>query len=276
MMELGLSQYDAGDFLLAYCALIVVGWLLALIVPMLLRPVGEPGIPRTAGQYAALASGKSRYAEAIMADLLASGRLEMEGKRFHVRDRQVASGGAETRLMSLGDSFGWKSFVRAVDDGYRVDRDTLVEAGLLNGSGQALPVRLIAVVPMVLILLLGLYRFQAGNALGEPVAILAVLMAVGGVVIAWRLLAGLRRTREGERALKDARQENVGLRRAPTRDQMGLGVAIFGTAVLAGTPFDPLHAMRHGSGGDAGAAAGDGGDGGSGCGGGGGCGGCGG
>jgi len=276
MMELGLSDYGAGDFLILYAGLIVLGWLLALIVPMLLRPIGEPGVPQTAGQYAALASGKTRYAEAVMADLLASGRLELEGKTFHVRDRQAATGGAETRLMSLGDSFGWRSFVRAIDDAYRMDREALVEAGLLTGSGQALPVRLIAVVPLVLIELLGLYRLQAGRALGEPVAILAVLMVLGLVVIGWRLLAGLRRTREGVRALKDARQENIGLRRAPTRDHMGLGVAIFGTAVLAGTPFDPLHAMRHGSG-DAGAGyAGDGGgDGGSGCGGGG-CGGCGG
>jgi uncharacterized protein (TIGR04222 family) len=275
-MGLGLADYGAEQFLILYSGLIVLGWLLALVVPLILRPVGEPGVPQDAGQYAALASGKSRYAEAVMAGLLASGRLELEGKTFHVRERQAATGGAETRLMSLGDSFGWKSFVRAIDDGYRMDRDTLIEAGLLTGSGQALKVRLMAVIPMVLILLLGLYRLQAGRALGEPVGILAVLMVAGVVVIGWRLLSGIRRTREGERALREARQENVRLKRAPTQPEMALGVAIFGTAVLAGTPYDPLHAMRHGGGGDAGyAGGGDGGDGGSGCGGGG-CGGCGG
>ncbi|MBD59827.1 MAG: TIGR04222 domain-containing membrane protein [Citromicrobium sp.] len=272
-MELGLAQYDAEQFLILYAGLIVLGWLLALIVPVILRPVGEPGVPQDAGQYAALAGGKSRYAEAVMADLLASGRLELEGKTFHVRDRQAATGGAETRLMSLGDRFGWKSFSRAIEDGYRMDRDALTEAGLLTGSGQALGVRLIAVIPMALILLLGLYRFRAGSALDEPVGILAVLIALGVVVVAWRLLVGIRRTREGERALRDARQEHVRLKRAPTQPEMGLGVAIFGTAVLAGTPYDPLHAMRHGSGGADGSYAGDGG--GSGCGGGG-CGGCGG
>lgn len=276
-MDFGLAQYDARDFLVLYSALVVIGWLLALVVPMILRPVGEPGIPADAGQYAVLASGKSRYAEAIMAGLLASGRLELEGKTFHVRERQGEGGGAETRLMSLGDSFGWNTFVRAIDGGYRADRDALVEAGLLTGSGEALPIRLIAAVPMILIVLLGIYRLQAGRALGEPVAVLAVLIVLGLVVIGWRLVSGLRRTREGIRALKDARQEHVGLKRAPLRDNMALGVAIFGTAVLAGTPFDPLHAMRHGGGGDAGYAGdGDGGgDGGSGCGGGG-CGGCGG
>lgn len=273
-MELGLAQYDAEQFLVIFAGLVVLGWLLALVVPLILRPVGEPNVPANAGLYAALASGKSRYAEAIMAGLLASGRLEMEGKTFHVRDRQAASGGAESRLMSLGDSFGWKSFARAIDSGYQADRDALIEGGLLTGSGQAFPLRLIAAVPMMLIVLLGLYRLQAGRALGEPIGILAVLIVLGLVVIGWRLLDGLRLTREGKRALRDARQENVGLKRAPTREQMALGVAIFGTAVLAGTPYDPLHAMRHSSGGDAG-YAGDGGDGGSGCGGGG-CGGCGG
>ncbi|NCP18754.1 MAG: TIGR04222 domain-containing membrane protein [Erythrobacter sp.] len=273
-MDLGLSEYDAGQFLVVYSALIVFGFAMAVLVPMLLRPTGEPGVPQTAGQYAALASGKVRYAEAVMAGLLASGKLELEGKTFHVRDRNTSGGGAETRLMSLGDSFGWNSFVRAIDGGYREDRDVMRAAGLLNGPDKALPARLFAIVPMAIIVALGVYRFRAGAALDEPVAILGVLIALGLVVIAWRLLAGIRRTREGDRALKDARQSHVGLKRAPTRDQMALGVAIFGTAVLAGTPFDPLHAMRHGSGGDAG-YSGDGGDGGSGCGGGG-CGGCGG
>ena len=122
-MELGLAQYDAEQFLVIFAGLVVLGWLLALVVPLILRPVGEPNVPANAGLYAALASGKSRYAEAIMAGLLASGRLEMEGKTFHVRDRQAAGGGAESRLMSLGDSFGWKSFARAIDSGYRADRD---------------------------------------------------------------------------------------------------------------------------------------------------------
>ena len=216
-------------------------------------------------------------AEAVMAGLLASGHLELEGKTFHVRNRDLPRGGAETRLLSLGDTFGWKTFVRAIDSGYEEARDTLRAAGLLTGSGKVLKARLLSIIPMVVIILFGLYRFDEGKALGEPVGVLGVLIALGLVVIVWRLLAGIRRTREGDRAMRDARQEHVGLKRAPTRDQMALGVAIFGTTVLAGTPFDPLHAMRHGGGGDVG-YAGDGGgdgDGGSGCGGGG-CGGCGG
>jgi len=71
MSDFGLSQYDAGQFLVIYSAMIVFGWLMTVIVPMILRPVGEPGVPQTAGQYAALASGKERYAEAVMAELSA-------------------------------------------------------------------------------------------------------------------------------------------------------------------------------------------------------------
>ena len=275
-MDLGLSAYDAGEFLVIYSAMIVFGWLMTIIVPALFRPAGEPGVPQTAGQYAALANGKTRYAESLMSGLLASGKLALEGKTFHVRDRQAEGGGAETRLMSLGDRFDWKTFVRAIDSGYEVDRDTLRAAGLLDGPGKAFKVRALSVVPLIVIILFGLHRFDAGRDLGEPVGVLGVLIALGAVIVVWRLLAGFRRTRAGDRALKEARQEHVGLKRAPTNEQMALGVAIFGTAVLAGTPYDPLHAMRHGGGGDAGYAGDGGGDGGgSGCGGGG-CGGCGG
>ncbi len=275
-MDLDLSQYDAGQFLVIYSAMVVFGWLVTMLVPMILRPTGEPGVPQSVGQYAALASGKTRYAEAVMAGLLASGHLELEGKTFHVRNRDLPKGGAETRLLSLGDTFGWNTFVRAIDSGYEQDRDSLRAAGLLNGPGRAFKVRALSVIPLIVIVLFGLHRFDAGRTLGEPVGVLGVLIALGLIVIAWRLLAGIRRTREGDRALREARQEHVGLKRAPTNDQMALGVAIFGTAVLAGSPYDPLHAMRHGGGGDAGYAGDGGGDsGGSGCGGGG-CGGCGG
>jgi len=274
-VNLDLSQYDAGEFLVIFSAMIVFGWLMTVIVPALFRPAGEPGVPQTTGQYATLANGKTRYAESIMAGLLASGKLELEGKTFHVRDKQMEGGGAEARLMSLGDRFDWKTFVRAIDSGYEVDRDTLRAAGLLDGPGKAFKVRALSVIPLIVIILFGLHRFDAGRELGEPVGVLGVLIGLGVVIAAWRLIAGIRRTKEGDRALKEARQDHLGLKRAPTSDQMALGVAIFGTAILAGTPFDSLHAMRHGSGGDAGYAGDSGGDGGSGCGGGG-CGGCGG
>ena len=64
------------------------------------------------------------------------------------------------------------------------------------------------------------------------------------------------------------------MKRAPQASEAGYAVAIFGTGVLVGTPWEPLHAIQR-SGGDTGTGGGgDGGGCGSGCGGG--CGGCGG
>ena len=85
------------------------------------------------------------------------------------------------------------------------------------------------------------------------------------------------RTHAGDDAIAETRADMVRLRSAPTSGETGMAVGLFGTAVLVGTPFASLHAMRQpqsgdgGSGGDSGDGAGDGG----GCGGGG-CGGCGG
>ena len=91
MSDLGLSQYDAGEFLVIYSAMIVFGWLMTVIVPMILRPVGEPGVPQTAGQYAALASGKERYAEAVMARLAPDGRAASWPARPKVQYRHRRS-----------------------------------------------------------------------------------------------------------------------------------------------------------------------------------------
>ncbi|MDK2769515.1 MAG: TIGR04222 domain-containing membrane protein [Sphingomonas sp.] len=81
--------------------------------------------------------------------------------------------------------------------------------------------------------------------------------------------------RAGTEALSTARKNADRIRRAPQTGETAMAVALFGTAVLAGSEFDAFHKLRAASG-DGGGSGGDSGSdgGGSGCGGGG-CGGCG-
>ncbi len=81
-----------------------------------------------------------------------------------------------------------------------------------------------------------------------------------------------RRTLAGREALAEVQARADRLRRAPTHGEVDMAVALFGTAVLAASPWEDLHRLRSRSdGGDSGGgdSAGDGGDGGCG-----GCGGC--
>ena len=51
-------------------------------------------------------------------------------------------------------------------------------------------------------------------------------------------------------AVADARNISKRLKTAPTTPEVGYGVALFGTAILAGTPYAELHAMREAARGD--------------------------
>ena len=124
----------------------------------------------------------------------------------------------------------------------------------------------------IVLFAIGLYRQRAGEALGEPTGILVALLVVTLVLALWRGFTGNPRTIAGNEIVRTLEQNGSRLKRAPQANEAGYAVAIFGTGVLVGTPWEPVHAARQaGAGGDGGAYAGGDGDGGDGgCGGGGG------
>ncbi|MBN9524048.1 TIGR04222 domain-containing membrane protein [bacterium] len=116
------------------------------------------------------------------------------------------------------------------------------EAARLEAEGYTLPegrrggLGCLAVVPVLLVILgFGVPRLVMGLANHKPVGYLLGAMAVGvffGVVAAFGWLPRL--TRRGEAALRRTRDRHASLR-AKADPDMGLAVALFGTAVVGGT-----------------------------------------
>ena len=127
------------------------------------------------------------------------------------------------------------------------------------------------VLPLLALIAFGAIKLMVGLSRDRPVGFLVVLLIATAIlaVIRWRAID--RCTRAGRAALARVRQEAERIKAAPTRQEMATAVALFGTAVLAGSAFAPLHTLRAGSSAGSGGCGGGGGDGG----GGGGCGGCG-
>jgi prepilin-type processing-associated H-X9-DG protein len=162
-------------------------------------------------------------------------------------------------------------------------------AGFLTYPGDRFPMtedsarlRWLSIIPFGVLFMIGLYRQRAGSALGEPTGFLVILLGLTVVLAVMRLANRDPRTRAGIAAVQAQHAKASRLRRAPQPEEAALAVALFGTAVLVGTPWEPVHAMRQPASGDSGGSSDSGGDsssdssdGGSGCGGGG-CGGCGG
>lgn len=271
-MEL-FASYTGGDFLTFYGGLIIATVIAGLWIPMWLRPEGRDSTLSDPAETAYLAGGHTRFVDSVIAGLLARGGLQIAGKtKLAVKRPEMAQSAAEQALVRVPGNFSWSKARKTIGD-YTGKLDaSLVRKGLLIEPGERWLMRVMPLVPYVAVLALGFYRREAGAALGEPVGYLTMMMLAVVVLGFIRLVRLNPATQAGNNALAEARRLSGRLRNAPTQDETGMAVSLFGTAVLVGSPYASYHQMRSSSG-DGSSSGGDG-DGG-GCGGGG-CGGCGG
>ncbi|WP_157696573.1 TIGR04222 domain-containing membrane protein [Porphyrobacter sp. CACIAM 03H1] len=266
------SSWTGSDFLLLYAMLLAFACLAAWWIPARLREPGRRGSIDDLESIAVLAGGRARFADTLLADLFVRGALEPAGKGklgVAARDLTVPPAGqallAHDAPLTLGEAV--KLLATHAD---RVAA-RLQRAGLLMRGGADTRLRWLSIAPFLFLLVLGIYRHRAGSALGEPTEFLSVLLVLTAVLAVIRYAKSDPRTAAGIAVVRELRAKNGRFSRAPRAEEAAMAVALFGTGVLVGTPWEPVHAMRQKES-DGGSDSSS--DGGSGCGGG--CGGCGG
>jgi uncharacterized protein (TIGR04222 family) len=276
-MEL-FSSWTGSDFLLFYSVLLGFAGASAWWMPNLLREPGRRASLDDLESVAVLTGGPTRLADSALAELYVHGGLVggEKGKLAVARCDAAVSLAART-LLAAGEQLSRADAKKALDTHADLVASRLQRAGLLMRDADYTRLRWLSVAPYAALFLIGIYRERAGEAEGEPTGFLVVLLLLTAVLAAIRFFTIDPRTAAGIEAVRDLRERNGRFSRAPMPDEAAMAVALFGTTVLVGTPWEPVHAMRKpegdgGSGGDGGSSDGDGG---SGCGGGG-CGGCGG
>lgn len=270
----GLGPFDlhGSEFLWLYAQLAVIALVASLFIPRYLRPDGRPARPADEDELAILAGGRERLAEAVAVRLLAAGSATvMRGGALQIRDPRGGRTLAERRVAALGSPAGWKDILLATASPAETAEHKLEARGLLMDKATRWQMRLIQSAPLLLLFLFGMTKWIIGTMRDRPVGYLSLCLFVTVIIALARLSVLDPRTRAGNTALADARFEAARLRRAAPTDEAPLAVALFGTAVLAGSYLSDFHRMRS-AGGDGGSGSGDSGS--SGCGGGG-CGGCG-
>lgn len=270
------ASYSGSQFLVFYAAMLATCVAAGIWIPAVLRPEGRRASPSNAEDIALLSGGAQRHTTAVLSSLFVKKALDQSDKyRMIVTRQSVGETSAEKSVLNkVGDFTLKEAAVSLMPHAERVE-ERLIREGLMLDSGERWRLRLLSVLPYGVLLVIGVYRQQAGSALGEPTGFLIGLLVLTAFFAFIRLMSGNPRTKSGNYTLRDLEQQSSRLKRAPQPMEAGLAVAIFGTAVLVGTPWEPLHAVqRANSGGGEGSSSSDsGGD--SGCGGGG-CGGCGG
>ena len=270
------SSWTGGDFLLFYTMLLGFAVLAAWWMPLHLRAAGRRGESLESEDLALLAGGRDRFADSLVADLFArGGMIDAGGGKLAVAQHSLPASPAGKALLAVPGPVTLGE-VRALLASHAARVAARLERhGLLLRAEELMRLRMLSIAPFVFLLVLGLYRQRAGSVLGEPTGGLVGLMVVTVVAGVIRYVTLDRRTRGGIETLHRMQDKAARLRLAPRPEEAALAVALFGTGVLVGTPWEPVHAMRQQGSGDSGGSGDSDSDGGSGCGGGG-CGGCGG
>ena len=270
---MGLGPFDmtGGPFLELYITLFALAFVASLLIPPWLRPEGRDAPVRDADALAFLAGGAQRLNDTITARLLACGALTLQGKTFLAGRPDLARTDVERQALARTSPANWAELQWALLPAAGPVERRLLTTGLLMDKATTWQLRLWQTLPLLMLIPFGLIKWEVGTLRDKPVGHLTGLLVVTAIVALIRFAVVNRRTRAGNRALTAAKSDAVRLRLAPTVGEVDLGVALFGTAVLAGSPWVAFHQLRNNS-----SDGGSGGDGGSGCGGGGGCGGCGG
>lgn len=275
---LGPFDLPGPAFLQLYLILLVLALIAGFMIPRWLRPEGHDGYLTNPDELAYLAGGSDRFAETVTTRMLTAGAMVFDGAGKFALASGPAVTAPERSVLALGGSPGWKEVRAALDAQAGSVEQRLVDAGLMMDRGTGWKMRFWQTSPYLMLLAFGTIKFQVGVARDKPVGFLTALLIVTVVFAMFRFVGLDRLTRGGRRVLANARGTSERLKRAPTNNEAALGVALFGTAILAGSDWAPLHRMRAGDGGSSSSSDSGSSDSGSGgCGGGGGgCGGCGG
>jgi len=276
VMEL-FSSWTGSDFLLFYIMLLGFAAVAAWWIPANLREPGRRGAFADLESVAMLAGGWPRYTDSLLADLYVRGQLtEGEKGKLHISGADASASPAAQALLAIDAPVSLNDARKALVVHAERTAARLQRAGLMLRPEELTRLRWLSITPFAALLMLGLYRERAGSAEGEPTGYLIMLMVLTAVLAIIRFAKSDRRTMAGIATIRDLRARNSRFSRAPRAEEAAIAVALFGTGVLVGTPWEPVHAMRQresDSSGDSGGSSDSGGD--SGCGGGG-CGGCGG
>jgi uncharacterized protein (TIGR04222 family) len=272
---MGLGPFDLHGpaFLTLYGVLLGLTIVAGFAIPRWLRPEGRSARLTDPDQIAYLAGGSLRYVDAVVARMLAAGKIAVDGRNAaRILAPPVLTAGPERSVLALPTPTPWARVMKAVSGHAKAIEAQLVRAELLIDRGTALQLRFWQTTPYLLLLVFGAIKWDVGVGRGRPVGYLTAFLILTAIFALIRFASIDRRTRGGVEVLATARTGADRLRRAPTDDEMPMAVALFGTVVLAGSEWNDYHAMRAAS--SSGDSGSSGSDGGGGCGGGG-CGGCG-
>jgi len=238
------SSWTGSEFLLVYAMLLAFACLGAWWIPARLRKSGRRGSVDDLESVAVLAGGRDRLTVALLAELFVSGALEPVGKgRLRVASPDLTVTSAGQALLGHDAPLTPDAAVTLLAGHAERVAVRLKRAGLLMRGGEVARLRWLSIAPLLVLLVIGVYRLRAGSAVGEPTGFLAMLLVLTAGLAVIRYAKADPRTAAGIAVLRELRARHGSLARAPGPDEAAMAVALYGTGVLIGTPWEAFHAI---------------------------------
>ncbi|MEO9131998.1 MAG: TIGR04222 domain-containing membrane protein [Sphingomonas sp.] len=258
-MSLGLYDLASRPFLELYLVLLALTIVAGFLIPRWLMRDGYPGLVTDIGELAYLAGGMARFADTVVAHLLATRALGMVGKKgFHALTRGAGRTEIELTVLALPGELSWKEISDALESHAEPIERRLVADWLMMDARLTLHMRFWQTLPYFLLLPFGAIKVIVDEMRHRPVGSLVLLLILTAILALFRWFAVDRLTRGGHAALNGARRSAPRLKLAPTSTETDLAVALFGTAVLAASGWSGFHEFRTARLGGGGRSGGDG------------------
>ncbi len=241
-------DWTAGPFLQLYLALMVVAVLVAIGLRRTARDTGSAGGERP-GPYdlAYLAGGAPRCVDAAVAQMLGDGSLRWDEASKTLK-LEVPAAQLPPPLNAVARCVAAdgrpEQVLRRAGVALASVQKSLQARALWLDDAAAWRARLLSAMPLLVVGILGLAKMLVGASRGKPIGFLIVLTVILALVALGFLLVRPGRTRAGDQAIADARQRNARALRAPRNHELGLAVALLGTAALSGTAWAGYHQVR--------------------------------
>ena len=235
---------DGSQFLLLYGLLFIVAFISSMVAGRLARPAGCEQRLTDPDELALLSGGETRLVETIVTRMLVSGAIVHEGdNNFSLGSHEAATSGIERTIVAMMPASlpAIRSNIKPYGD--MLDYQ-LTDLGLLMNDAESGRLRFSYLLPFLLLGCLGFVRMIQGMVNDRSVGFLIMFIIVTSVV-AISLSKADRYTRAGQKMIMFTQGTFERLSVAPTTAEMPMAVAIFGTAVLAGSSMEPLHAAIH-------------------------------
>lgn len=252
-------DFDGPAFLGLYLALFLacIG-ITALLRRQLTEVGGEPRGPALdTWSTAYLAGGTQRVVDAGVASLLAGGQAQWNRKKKRLEvahPQQVRDYPLDEIARAAAAEPSLSHVARRVDGRLERIRNALLARKLLLDDSQRWMLGLSCALPFALLTLLGVAKIVVGLTRDRPVGFLIFLTLIAAAAALLLLFNRPERSRAGDTVLREMNTRHAHARRAPRDADIGLAVALAGTAVLAGTAYASFHDFRSPSSGSSGSS----------------------